>query len=138
MLILVDAMGGDNAPNDIVNGCIDALKESDGYDVMLLGDVNAIDKIIKKRRFLSQRLKVYHTSEVISNTDSPTKAIKSKLDSSIVVALHMLKENRGDVFLSAGNTGALSVGSLLVLGRINGIDRPALAPVIPSKKGPVL
>lgn len=138
MLILVDAMGGDNAPNDIVNGCIDALKESDGYDVMLFGDVNAIDKIIKKRRFLSPRLKVFHTSEVISNTDSPTKAIKSKLDSSMVVALHMLKENRGDVFLSAGNTGALSVGSLLVLGRIEGMDRPALAPVIPSKKGPVL
>ena len=65
MLILVDAMGGDKAPGDIVDGCIDALKEAEGYDIMLLGDVNMIDSAIKKRKFLSPRLKVFHTSEVI-------------------------------------------------------------------------
>ncbi|MDD4493047.1 MAG: phosphate acyltransferase PlsX [Eubacteriales bacterium] len=138
MLILVDAMGGDNAPNDIVNGCIDALQETEGYDIMLLGDVSAIDSIIKKRKFRNPRLKVYHTSQVITNEDIPTKAIKSKKDSSMYAALHMLKERKGDVMLTAGNTGALSVGSLFILGRVEGLDRPALAPIIPSKKGPVL
>jgi len=138
LLILVDAMGGDRAPGDIVDGCIDALEEAEGFDIMLLGDVSKIDSIIKKRKFLSPRLKVFHTSEVITGDDIPTKAIKTKKDSSMVVGLRMLKEKKGDVFISAGNTGALSVGSLLLLGRINGIDRPALAPVIPTKNGPTL
>ncbi len=138
MIILVDAMGGDNAPNDIVNGCIDALEETEGYDIMLLGDISLISAIIKKRKFHNPRLKVYHTSQVITNEDIPTNAIKIKKDSSMVTALRMLKERKGDVMLTAGNTGALSVGSLLLLGRIQGIDRPALAPIIPSKKGPVL
>ena len=137
MLILVDAMG-DNAPNDIVNGCIDALEETEGYDIMLLGDINSISAIIRKRKFHNPRLKVYHTSQVITNEDIPTHAIKLKKDSSMVTALRMLKERKGDVMLTAGNTGALSVGSLLMLGRVQGIDRPALAPIIPSKKGPVL
>ncbi len=138
MLILVDAMGGDKAPGEIVEGCIDAIKEMQGYDIMLLGDVNAIDRIIKKRKFLSPRLKVLHTSEIITNEDIPTKVIKTKKDSSMVVGLKMLKEKKGDVFISAGNTGALSVGSLFLVGRIKGVDRPALAPAIPTKKGPAL
>jgi glycerol-3-phosphate acyltransferase PlsX len=138
LLILVDAMGGDKAPGDIVDGCIDALKEAEGYDIMLLGDVNMIDSAIRKRKFLSPRLKVFHTSEIITGSDIPTKAIKTKKDSSMVVGLRMLKEKKGDAFISAGNTGALSVGSLFLVGRINGVDRPALAPVIPTKNGATL
>lgn len=135
MRILVDAMGGDQAPGEIVNGCIDAIKKSDGYDIVLLGDSQAIDKILKERKFSDSRLKIKHTSQVISNEDIPTKAIKTKKDSSMVTGFRLLKEKEGDVFLSAGNTGALLTGALLLLGRIKGVDRPALAPVIPTKRG---
>lgn len=138
LLILVDAMGGDNAPHDIVNGCMDAIEETEGFDILLLGDIAKINSIVKKRKFNDPRLKIYHTTQVITNEDVPTLAVKNKKDSSMVAALRMLKERKGDVMLTAGNTGALSVGSLQMLGRISGIDRPALAPIIPSKSGPVL
>lgn len=133
MLILVDAMGGDNAPDAIVNGCIDAIHESEGYDIQLIGDSEKINKIINEKKVLNPRLKVLHASEVITNEDSPVKALKSKKDSSMVVGLTQLKEKKGDVFISAGNTGALMAGSLFILGRIEGVDRPALAPVIPNR-----
>ncbi len=138
MLIMVDAMGGDKAPDEIVNGCIDAINETEGYDILLLGDEKSIENIVNKRKFTSSRLKIHHTSEKIDSTDIPTAAIKSKKDSSIVVGLKMLREKAGDAFISAGNTGALSVGSLFIVGRIKGIDRPALAPAIPTKSGPTL
>lgn len=138
MKILVDAMGGDNAPEEIVEGCIEAVKVLDGYEINLLGDKDKIERILSKNNFSGDRIKTMHTTEVITNDDVPTKAIKSKKDSSMVVGLKMLKENQGDVFLSAGNTGALSAGSLLIVGRMEGVDRPALAPLIPTKNGPVL
>ncbi|HOJ12187.1 MAG TPA: phosphate acyltransferase PlsX [Clostridiales bacterium] len=138
MKIIVDAMGGDNAPHDIVKGCLDAVKEQEGFNILLLGDGSEIDKILKENRFSSGRIDVQHTTEVITNDDIPTKSIKVKKDSSMVVGFNMLKENKGDVFISAGNTGALMTGATFILGRIEGIDRPALAPVIPTKKGGAL
>ncbi|MCX7843389.1 MAG: phosphate acyltransferase PlsX [Clostridia bacterium] len=138
MLIIVDAMGGDNAPEAVVNGCIDAINERQGYDILLIGDSERINKIFKERKFDSPRVSIHHTTEVVTNEDSPTKAIKNKKDSSMVVGFKMLKEGKGDVFVSAGNTGALLAGALLILGRIKGVDRPALAPIIPTKKGLVL
>ncbi|MGI6777741.1 MAG: phosphate acyltransferase PlsX [Acetivibrionales bacterium] len=135
MLILVDAMGGDNAPEEIVKGCIDAINESEGYDIVLIGDVDRINNILKGKKFDARRLQLHHTTEVITNDDYPTKAIKEKKDSSMVVGLKLLKEKFGDVFLSAGNSGALLAGTLLTLGRIKGVHRPALAPVIPTKSG---
>lgn len=138
MLILVDAMGGDKAPVEIVNGCIDAIIESEGYDILLIGDEKRIAEIIKKRKFHNDRLKIHHTTEMIDSYDIPTTAIKTKKDASMTVGLRMLKEKKGDVFVSAGNTGALSVGSLFILGRLKGVDRPALAPVIPTRSGPTL
>lgn len=138
MLILVDAMGGDNAPEAVVNGCIDAINEKEGYDVLLIGNKERIEQILKERQFSNQRLRIHHASEVVTNEDSPTKAIRSKKDSSMVVGFKLLKEKQGDVFISAGNTGALLAGALLILGRIKGVDRPALAPVLPSKEGLVL
>ncbi len=135
MNILVDAMGGDNAPHEIVNGCIDAINEQDGFDIILVGDKEKIEDILKERNFQSKRLEITHTTEVITNNDSPTRAIKNKKDSSMVVGFNMIKEKKGDVFLSAGNTGALMAGSLFILGRIEGVDRPALASYIPTKKG---
>ncbi|MFZ5986912.1 MAG: phosphate acyltransferase PlsX [Bacillota bacterium] len=135
MIILVDAMGGDNAPDAVVNGCIDAVSEAEGFDILLIGDKDRIGEILNKRSFDSTRIKVHHTTEVITVEDTPTKAIKSKKDSSMVVGFKMLKERQGDIFVSCGNSGALMAGSLFILGRIKGVDRPALAVIIPNKLG---
>jgi len=136
--ILVDAMGGDNAPGAIVNGSIDAIKTQEGFEVVLIGDVERINAILTERKFSSPRLQVIHAQEIITNEDLPTKAIKSKKNSSMVVGFNMLKEKKGDVFMSAGNSGALLTGALLILGRLKGVDRPALGAVIPTKKGKCL
>jgi glycerol-3-phosphate acyltransferase PlsX len=135
LIILVDAMGGDNAPHDIVNGCIEAVNEKDGFNILLIGDKDRIEEILRVKKFSNSRIKVHHTSEVISSEDIPTKAIKSKKDSSMVVGFELLKEKKGDIFVSCGNSGALMTGSLLILGRIKGVDRPAFPAIIPSKNG---
>jgi glycerol-3-phosphate acyltransferase PlsX len=136
--VLLDAMGGDNAPEEIVKGCIGAIKEMDGFSVILIGDRSKIDEILMREQFKSDRLTIKHTTEVISIDDAPVKAIRYKKDSSMVVGFNMLKEKKGDVFLSAGNSGALMAGGLFILGRIANVDRPALAPLAPSKKGMAL
>lgn len=134
MRILVDAMGGDNAPEAVVNGSIDAIKSQEGFDIALIGDIESINVLLAERKFSSPRLQVIHAQEVITNEDLPTKAIKSKKNSSMVVGFKMLKERSGDVFVSAGNSGALLTGALLILGRLKGVDRPALGAIIPTKK----
>jgi glycerol-3-phosphate acyltransferase PlsX len=128
-------MGGDHAPEAIVNGSIDAVKNNEGFDILLVGDEDRINKIIASRKFSSPRLQVVHTNEVITNEDIPTKAIKGKKNSSMVVAFNMLKAKQGDVLISAGNSGALLTGALLILGRLKGVDRPALGAVVPTKNG---
>ncbi len=138
MIILVDAMGGDNAPREIVLGCMDAISESDGFDILLIGDSEKINNIISEKKFVNPRLKIHHASDVITGEDVPTKAIRNKKDSSMVVGFNLLKEGKGDVFLSAGNTGALLAGGLFILGRIKGVDRPALAPIVPTATGATL
>ncbi len=138
MRIIVDAMGGDYAPEAIVNGSIDAVKSQEGFEVLLVGDEEKINKILSVRKFSSPRLQVVHANEVITNEDVPTKAIKSKKNSSMVIAFNMLKAKQGDVFISAGNTGALLTGALLILGRLKGVDRPALGAVVPTKNGKCL
>jgi len=136
--ILVDAMGGDNAPDAIVNGCIDAVRSQTGFDIILIGDDNRINKILESRKFNSPRIQVIHAKEVITNEDIPTRAIRLKKNSSMVVGFNMLKQKEGDVLISAGNTGALLTGALLILGRLKGVERPALGAVIPTKKGKAL
>lgn len=135
MKILVDAMGGDDAPEAVVNGCIDAVMSQDGFAVVLIGDSEKIKKIMDKRRFMSPRLEIIHAQEIITNEDMPTKAIRSKKNSSMVVGFNLLKEKKGEVFISAGSTGALLTGALFILGRLKGIDRPALGALIPTKSG---
>ena len=135
MKILIDAMGGDNAPDAEVNGSIDAVKSQEGFSVTLIGDSERINKILETRKFKSSRIEVLHAQEVITNDDIPTRAIKSKKNSSMVVGFNMLKEKKGDVLLSAGSTGALLTGALFILGRLKGIDRPALGAVVPTKSG---
>lgn len=138
MIILVDAMGGDNAPEALVNGCIDAVNEADGFDILLLGDSARINEILKERNYTGSRLKIHNTTEIINNDDVPLKAIKSKKDSSMVVGFKMLKEGKGDVFISAGNSGALLAGSTLILDRLPQVSRPAIAALVPTKKGTAL
>lgn len=135
MRIIIDAMGGDNAPEAIVNGSIDAIKGQEGFDILLVGDKDKINDIIAKRKFSSDRLQVLHANEVITNEDTPTRAIRSKKNSSMVVAFNLLKEKKGDLLISAGNSGALLTGALLILGRLKGVDRPALGAMVPTKKG---
>lgn len=134
MKIILDAMGGDFAPKSTVEGAIMALKEEKDCHVVLVGDKEAIKKELKDKKYDKNRLTLVETTEVITNDDVPTKAIKQKKNSSLVVGLQMLKENMGDVLVSAGSTGAVMTGGLLILGRIKGIDRPALPTVLDINK----
>lgn len=134
-------MGGDNAPNDIVKGCVKAIEEIEGFNVLLIGDSKKIGDILKENKSkisITSRIEIIHANEVITNEDIPTRAIKNKKDSSMVLGLNLLKEDKGDIFISAGNTGALMTGATLILGRLQGIDRPALAPIIPTRRGGAL
>ena len=138
MMILVDAMGGDNAPKAIVEGCIQALRIRKDIDITVIGDRRQIEDCLRNAEYDEKRLKVRHASEVITNNDTPSKAISKKKDSSMVVGLNMLSDGEGDAFISTGSSGALLIGSVSIVKRIKGVDRPAMGSVIPSKKGPAL
>ncbi len=138
MRILVDAMGGDNAPVAIVKGCVDAVNSEKGYDITIIGDMSVINGVLSDEDYDKRRIAIRHTTEIITNDDKPTTAIKIKKDSSMVVGVNMLKKKEGDAFLSAGNTGALLAASLLLIGRMKGVLRPALGAVIPTKGGETL
>ena len=137
MKIIIDAMGGDNAPDDIVKGAVAALNEFN-VDIVLVGDEGKIKTVLANEGVAIDKIEIVHTTEIITNNDHPAQAIRKKKDSSMVVGMRMLKEGNGDAFISAGNTGALLAGGLFVVGRIKGVDRPALAPIIPGKNGPFL
>lgn len=133
MKVVVDAFGGDNAPLEVVEGTILALKENKDLTVVLCGDENKIKEILKGR---GERIEIVHASEVITNDDIPTVAIRQKKDSSLVKAFDLLKEDENIIGLvSAGSTGAILSGAIMKIGRIKGISRPALAPILPTKKG---
>lgn len=130
MRVILDGMGGDNAPVEIVKGAVQAAKEM-SHEIHIVGREDEIQKELDKYQYDPQQIKVVHAEEVITNEDSPVKAIKRKKNSSMVVGLTMVKNGEGDIFVSAGNTGAQVVGGRMILGRINGIDRPALASIYP-------
>ncbi|HEY5586877.1 MAG TPA: phosphate acyltransferase PlsX [Ruminiclostridium sp.] len=138
MNIIVDAMGGDNAPDAIIDGCIEAIKMQDGFNITLVGKTDVIQKVLDKNEFNKDRIVIVNATEVIEGKDTPTKAIRAKKDSSMVVGLKLLKGKKGDAFISAGNTGALMTGALLLVGRIKGIDRPSISALVPSMKGMTL
>ncbi len=138
MMVLVDAMGGDNAPEAIVQGCLSALKMKGDFCITLIGDRRRIEDILIDAEYDKNRLFIRHASDIITNHESPTKAIKSKPDSSMAVGFQMLKQKEGNVFISAGSSGALLVGSVTIIRRIKGVDRPALGSVIPTKRGRML
>ena len=133
MKIAIDGMGGDNAPKSNVEGVVSAIKEYN-IDIIITGDKDALEKEFENYEFDRSKLEIVHTTEIIENEDKPVKAIRSKKDSSMVVALRLVKEGKADAVVSAGNTGALLAGGLFVVGRIKGIDRPCLCPAIPNVK----
>ena len=135
MKIIVDAMGGDNAPEQIVLGAIDALCEDKQLEVTLVGDTDAICKVLAGKKYDDNRLEIIDAKDVITNDDSPTMAIMTKKESSLVKAFEALNRDDADGFVSAGSTGAVLVGAFMKVGRIKGVSRPALAPVLPTLKG---
>lgn len=133
MRIAIDAMGGDNAPKAIIEGSLDAIAEY-GIDIFLVGLKNEIISILGDNA-RNPNVHIVEASEIIGNEENPVSAIKRKKNSSMVLGLNLVKDKTCDAFLSAGSTGAFLAGSLLRVGRIKGIDRPALSPVLPSMKG---
>ena len=135
-------MGGDNAPDANIKGAVKAIKEIKA-EIILIGKKDVINNRVKELfgknlEEISSRLKIKDATETIEMEDIPTQAIKHKKDSSMVVGFNMLKNDEGDVFISAGNSGALLTGATLLVGRIRGIDRPALAPLLPSYKKKIM
>ena len=142
MKIILDAMGGDNAPDANIKGAINAINKVKA-EIILVGKEDVIRSKIKEfygkeMEEISDRLKIHNATETIEMEDQPTIAIKHKKDSSMVVGFNMLKQDEGDVFISAGNSGALLAGATLLVGRIKGIDRPALAGILPAYKSQLL
>lgn len=142
MRIILDAMGGDNAPDANIKGAVNAINKVKA-EVVLVGKEDVIRSKIKEfygkeLEEISDRLKIQNATETIEMEDTPTLAIKHKKDSSMVVGFKMLKSEEGDVFISAGNSGALLTGATLLVGRIKGIDRPALAGILPAYKSQLL
>lgn len=130
MKILLDGMGGDNAPDVIIEGAIASLKEMN-EEIIIIGQEEVLNASLAKYGYKGDRISIVNASEVIQNEDAPVKAVRTKKDSSIVKGLNMIKNGEADVFISAGSTGALLAGGLFILGRIQGIDRPTLATVYP-------
>lgn len=137
MRIAIDAMGGDHAPRSAVEGAVQGVKEY-GVEVCLIGIKSEIHKYMSEEDKSNDKISIIEASEIISNDDVPVTAIKQKKDSSMVVGLKQVKDGVCDAFVSAGSTGAFLAGSLLKVGRIKGIDRPALSPLIPTVKGPCM
>lgn len=136
MKIIVDAMGGDNAPDEIVLGSVESLENSD-IEITLVGRGEDILRVFERSdiKEIPAGIEIVNASEIIEIDEDPTAAIRSKKDSSLTVGLTLLRDGRGDAFVSAGSTGALLSGATLIVKRVRGIRRAALAPLIPSSSG---
>lgn len=131
MKIAVDAFGGDNAPHEIVKGCVAAIQEIDD-DIIMVGREQEIADILRNEAVPEGRITICNASEVIETGDHPVEAVRHKKDSSLVVSLRLVKEGKADAVVSAGNTGAYLAGAFRILGRMKGIKRPALTTVMPT------
>lgn len=138
MKVLVDAFGGDNAPLEIVKGCILCLKQYEGLSIGLVGNRELIEQCAKEHDLSLDEMQIFDAPDRISMEDEAGEIMKSKKNSSMAVGLQLLAKGEGDAFLSAGNSGALIMGATLIVKRIKGVKRPAFAPVMPSSGGPVL
>lgn len=133
--IAIDAMGGDFAPKQQVLGAVEALNRNKDLYVILCGDETQIKEVLSECKYDANRLEIVHTTEVITMEEVPTKAVKAKKDSSTVVAFRLLKEGKADGLVSSGSTGAVLTAGVLVLGRLKGVSRPALCPIVPNYRG---
>ncbi len=133
--VALDAMGGDNAPGEIVRGAVDAVSKEKSVHVFLVGREDAIRTELTKYEYNKERITVVNASEVIEMAEPPVNAIRKKKDSSVVVGMKLVKEGKADAFVSAGSTGAVLVGGQVIVGRVKGVDRAPLAPLIPTAKG---
>lgn len=133
--VAVDAMGGDNSPGEIVKGAVDALNERSEVEVYLTGPQDVLEKELSQYTYPKERMHIVDAQEIITNDEAPVMAIRKKKNSSIVTALNLVKSGEADGFVSAGSTGAVLVGAQLIVGRIKGVERPPLAPLIPTMNG---
>ena len=133
--IAVDAMGGDNAPSEIVKGAVEAVSERPDITVCLTGQEDIIKKELEKYTYKKEQIEIVPASEVIETGEPPVNAIRKKKDSSIVVGMNLVKRGEADGFVSAGSSGAILVGGQVIVGRIKGVERPPLAPLIPTERG---
>ncbi|KUK36505.1 MAG: Phosphate acyltransferase [Thermacetogenium phaeum] len=135
MIIAVDAMGGDFAPAEVIKGAVDAVRE-EGVEIILVGPERIIEEELSKHHYPSDRISIANATEVIGMNEHPATAVRRKRDSSLMVAAQLVKKGQASALISAGNTGAQMAASLLVLGRLAGIERPGIATILPSPKGP--
>ena len=133
--VAVDAVGGDNAPVETVKGAVEAVVREKRIKVCLLGPEPVISEELKKYQYPLEQIEIVHAPEIIETGEPPVLSIRRKKDSSIVKGMYLVKEGKCDAFVSAGSTGAVLVGGQIIVGRIRGIERPPLAPVIPTLKG---
>ena len=133
--VALDAMGGDNAPAEIVKGAVDAVSSREDIKVFLVGQEDVVREELQKYPYPQERIEVVDAPEVIEMAEPPVQAIRKKKQSSLVVGMNMVKQREADAFVSAGSSGAVLVGGQTIVGRIRGIKRPPLAPIIPTETG---
>lgn len=133
--VALDAMGGDNAPTEMVKGAVEAVQKRNDIQVLLTGKEEILKEELAKYTYPDGKIDIVNATEVIETAEPPVKAIRSKKDSSLVTAMKLVKNGEADAFVSAGNSGAVLVGGQLLVGKIKGVERPPLAPLIPTLKG---
>ena len=138
MRIAIDGMGGDNAPQAVVNGVVQALNEFNDLEFFITGPEDIIKEQLKQENYTGDKITIVDAKEVISTNEHPVMAIRKKKDSSLCKALNLVKEKKCDAVLSAGSTGAFLAGCNFIVGRIKGVKRPALTPIMPGKNAPFM
>lgn len=133
--VVLDAMGGDHSPGEMVLGAVNAVKEKDNLFVYIVGPSDRIQAELDKYEYPKDQIEIVHASDEITCHDAPVQAIRGKKNSSMVVGLRMVREGKADGFVSAGNSGAVLVGGQVLVGKMKGIERAPLAPIVPTLKG---
>lgn len=133
--VALDAMGGDNAPGEIIKGAVEAVKQRGDIKILMTGQKELLEKTLSEYAYPKDQIEIVNATEVIETAEPPVMAIRRKKDSSIVVAMNLVKKGEADAFVSAGSSGAILVGGQVIVGRIKGVERPPLAPLIPTAKG---
>jgi glycerol-3-phosphate acyltransferase PlsX len=135
MIIAVDGMGGDNSPKVVVKACVESINENSDLKLIITGSKDVIENELAKYTYDNQRIELLNAEEVIGVNEHPVMAIRKKKDSSLRRAIELVRDKKADAVLSAGSTGAFMAGGLFILGRMNGVDRPALGPIMPGVNG---